>query len=92
MTQVISAHLVTFESIAELQEQNVQLRSALRALSDQRESEERQRTTQADAALKEQLTQALSELQDLKTSRIKHQEVIQAITKQVLEVPVIELQ
>ncbi len=80
---MISAHLVAVSSIKELQEQNEQLRSALRNLSDQREAEERERTANVEAEIKTQLSAALAELDQLRAARQRQEELVQTIVKQV---------
>ena len=79
---VISSQLVSVESIADMQEQNTKLREALRALGDERETEERVKSEEALSELEGRLTAALEQLGEMQEARKRQMEMADALAKQ----------
>jgi nucleoprotein TPR len=80
--EVIDQHLVTFKSLQELQEQNLQLRRVVKELGEQREAEEQNQRAAADAQLQRELEHALEELTEMRLARQRQAEVVDAIVRQ----------
>lgn len=79
-SEVISQHLVTFRSVAELQEQNQRLLVALRELSEAQEKEEV--TCQMPEELEKCLANARSDLELLKQKHNQHIKATDSVAKQ----------
>ncbi|KAI1302387.1 Nucleoprotein TPR [Halotydeus destructor] len=81
--RIISAHLVTFKDIEDLQAQNVQLRSALRELSEKQDEHEKESQFKTDnSALQDQFTEAMKEMEQLQLQRKQQAEQIDMLVKQ----------
>ncbi|KAK6990642.1 nucleoprotein TPR [Biomphalaria glabrata] len=81
-SNIISEKLVTFRSIEELQQQNQRLIEVCRELSEKKELEENEMTSEKTKELKEQLDFALSELEQLKDARARQTELVESIVRQ----------
>ena len=79
---VISNRLVTFRSIEELQQKNIQLLEVVRELSTAAESKENVVMDEQNEDLKQQLNRALSEIEEMKVVRAKQTQVIESIIQQ----------
>lgn len=80
---IVTAHLVTFESIEELQTRNRQLLAAIRELSEQKDANESMAVAvRVPESSSDQLQQALREVEALKKDRMKQTEVIEAVVRQ----------
>ncbi|KAH9490602.1 hypothetical protein Btru_033804, partial [Bulinus truncatus] len=81
-SNIISEKLVTFRSIEELQQQNQRLIEVCRELSEKKELEENEITSEKTRELKEQLDFALSELEHLRDARARQTELVESIVRQ----------
>ncbi|XP_014791097.1 nucleoprotein TPR isoform X3 [Octopus bimaculoides] len=81
-SQLISERLVTFKSVQELQVQNQRLLEVVRKLSEDRETEEQAATDAKSQELKQSLDNAMEELEELKTSRTRQEELVESIIRQ----------
>ncbi|BFY99561.1 hypothetical protein BsWGS_02600 [Bradybaena similaris] len=79
---IITEKLVTFRNIEELQQQNQRLLEVCRELSDKKEQEEREATSERTRELKEQLDAVLLEVEHLKDARSRQAEMVEAIIRQ----------
>ena len=83
--EVISANLVTFESIEELHLRNRQLLTALRELGEDRDAAESMNVSFSslpESAAGDELQKALREIETLKSERKKQSEMIEAVVRQ----------
>lgn len=80
--QVISQHLVTFDSIVELQQRNQQLLAALRSLSDEKDEEEKSSKLNSSTGRDDRLEEALRELENLKRERRHNMQKMDELLKQ----------
>ncbi|XP_074653725.1 nucleoprotein TPR-like isoform X2 [Tubulanus polymorphus] len=81
-SHVISEHLVTFRSIAELQEQNQKLIQVARELSENREEEEKKAVSDKTRNLQEKLEEAVKELEMMKDTKSRHVEMLENVVRQ----------
>uniref|UniRef100_T1J0B3 Nucleoprotein TPR n=1 Tax=Strigamia maritima TaxID=126957 RepID=T1J0B3_STRMM len=79
---LITKKLVTFKSIEELQNQNEQLLIVIRDLSESQEENEQKMSTEKNAELEMALSNAIEELEELRTARGKQAEVLESIVRQ----------
>uniref|UniRef100_UPI00358F2151 nucleoprotein TPR isoform X2 n=1 Tax=Myxine glutinosa TaxID=7769 RepID=UPI00358F2151 len=81
-SEVISKHLVSFGSIAELQAQNQRLLGVVRDLSLARESEEDRVLDSRITELKAELEKALESIGELKDARAKQTQLVDSLVRQ----------
>ncbi len=79
---IISRHLVSFRDVAELQQRNEQLLRVVRKLSEERVSVEKANLDASAAADAVALAESMRELEDLKRSRARQEEMVAAIVEQ----------
>lgn len=79
---VISKHLVTFRSVEELQEKNLELLAVVRELSDKQEQEEKMATEERKSELQSKLESALEQLQELEQERNRQVSLVASLAQQ----------
>ncbi|CAH1773591.1 unnamed protein product, partial [Owenia fusiformis] len=81
-SNLISEKLVTFRSIEELQEQNQRLIGVVRELSEKKEKEEIQASSDQTKALQHDLEAAMSQIEEMKSARGRQEEMVKSIVMQ----------
>ncbi|XP_032788122.2 nucleoprotein TPR isoform X2 [Daphnia magna] len=79
---VISRHLVTFRDVEELQQKNQMLLTALREVTEKQDAAEQGEIDTKTAKIQQALENALSEVDHLRDTRRRHEELMESVIQQ----------
>ncbi|XP_057373674.1 nucleoprotein TPR-like [Daphnia carinata] len=79
---VISRHLVTFRDVEELQQKNQMLLTALREVTEKQDAAEQGEIDIKTAKIQQALENALSEVEHLRDTRRRHEELMESVIQQ----------
>ncbi|KAI9556759.1 Nucleoprotein TPR [Daphnia sinensis] len=79
---VISRHLVTFRDVEELQQKNQMLLTALREVTEKQDAAEQGEIDTKTAKIQQALENALSEVEHLRDTRRRHEELMESVIQQ----------
>lgn len=80
--EIISENLVPIASVNDLQSKNQQLLRVIRQLTKEREAEESKRSLKAETEVEQKLKTAMQELEDMRESRKRQEEMVTVIIGQ----------